>query len=57
MIVVYRYSLVSIDDYRWFTLTPRELSACPEKYLLLYIHDEESKKRRIYIVTESFIDP
>ena len=47
---MYRYKLVSINNYKWFTLTPRELSTCLEKYFLLHVYDEEVKKRRIYIV-------
>jgi hypothetical protein len=50
-----RFSVVAVEGYRWLTLTPQELSACPAKYILVHVHGEES--RRTYILPESFIDP
>jgi hypothetical protein len=50
-----RFSVVAVEGYKWLALTPRELSSCPARYVLVHVCDEGG--RRIYIFPESFIDP
>jgi hypothetical protein len=56
-VVAMKYSVVTVSDYKWLTSTPRELAACPARYILLVVHGEEAGEIRVYMLPESFIDP
>jgi hypothetical protein len=50
-----RISVVAVEGYKWLTSTPRELTSCPTRYVLVHVCDEGG--RRIYVFPESFTDP
>ena len=54
-VLTMRISIVTVEGYRWLALTPRELSSCPARYVLVHVHDESGW--RIYTFPESFVDP
>jgi hypothetical protein len=54
-VVTMRISIATVEGYKWLALTPRELSSCPTKYVLVHVCDEGG--RRIYMFPESFADP
>jgi len=49
--------VVILGEYKWLATTPRELSSCPTRYVLVHIQCEESGERRVYVLPGSLIDP